>query len=236
MTQPEDNRQTGAVSKYFFRPMQDDDIPQALNIDHEAFATQWPPLSYTSLKQELRNRMARYVVLCTREPKPVQPAAAIEAHDKPGGFWYQLRNLFHRDHRFQPGAPVVLPSALDFIIGFAGIWKIVDEAHLITIAVKNDYRGEGFGEFLLIHVIELAQGLGAKVVTLEVRVSNKRAQGLYVKYGFRSAGVRHAYYSDNGEDALIMTSEHISSESFRPFFTKLKQAHTDRWREARVGR
>ncbi len=64
MTQLEDARPTGAVSKYFIRPMQDDDIPQVLNIDHEAFATQWPPLSYSSLKQELRNRMARYVVLC----------------------------------------------------------------------------------------------------------------------------------------------------------------------------
>ena len=220
-------------ARYFIRPMKDEDIPQVLNIDHEAFATQWPPLSYGSLKQELRNRMAHYIVLCTR-PSPAEevthsvPPATTQA--PVNGLWHQIRAIFQRNHQASAVA-TISPSLLDTVIGFAGIWKMMDEAHLISIAVKAGHRGQGCGEMLLIAVIQMAIELGARVVTLEVRVSNRVAQALYVKYGLRTAGVRHGYYSDNNEDALIMTTDSIVTDEFRAYFKKLREAHAKKWKD-----
>ena len=110
------------------------------------------------------------------------------------------------------------------IIGFAGIWLMVDEAHLVTIAVAPGQRGKGLGELLLVTMIDLACILGATVMTLEVRVSNHVAQSLYRKYGFKNEGVRRRYYSDNGEDALIMTTDNLTSASYQAHYQELKRA------------
>lgn len=90
------------------------------------------------------------------------------------------------------------------VIGYAGMWIIIDEAHITNIAILTDYRGLGLGTRLMTEVQKTAIYLGAKRMTLEVRVSNDRAQHLYSKFGFVREGVRPAYYADNGEDALIM--------------------------------
>src|SRR5262249_2963931 len=110
------------------------------------------------------------------------------------------------------------------IIGFAGLWLMVDEAHITTIAVHPDYRGRGLGELELASLIDIAAQIGAKWVTLEVRVSNYIAQNLYRKYGFREAGMRRRYYSDNQEDALIMWTEELSSHAYKERFQALKIA------------
>jgi len=99
---------------------------------------------------------------------------------------------------------------------------MVDEAHVTTIALHPDYRGRGLGELLLTNLIDISYDIGAKWVTLEVRVSNYIAQNLYRKYGFREAGLRHRYYSDNQEDALIMWTEEINSPAYREQFQELK--------------
>ena len=117
------------------------------------------------------------------------------------------------------------------IIGFAGLWLMVDEAHITTIAVHPDFRGRGLGELELASLIDIAAQIGAKWVTLEVRVSNYVAQNLYRKYGFREAGMRHRYYSDNQEDALIMWTEEISSPSYVEQFQTLKAALFQRLEE-----
>jgi ribosomal-protein-alanine N-acetyltransferase len=92
---------------------------------------------------------------------------------------------------------------------------MVDEAHITTIAIRHAWRGRGLGELLLVSLIDLAVGRDIERVTLEVRVSNETAQNLYQKYGFRHEGVRHRYYSDNNEDAYIMTTGVIQEEAYQ---------------------
>ncbi|WP_139992773.1 ribosomal protein S18-alanine N-acetyltransferase [Paenibacillus paridis] len=93
------------------------------------------------------------------------------------------------------------------IIGYGGMWVIMDEAHVTNIAVREDYRGHGLGSCLLFELQRTAVFFGAVKMTLEVRPSNEIAQQLYRKYGFEPAGIRPRYYSDNNEDALIMWAE-----------------------------
>jgi [ribosomal protein S18]-alanine N-acetyltransferase len=93
------------------------------------------------------------------------------------------------------------------ILGYGGMWIIVDEAHVTNIAVQERYRGLGLGERLLREMMRAAIWLGARRMTLEVRVSNEPAQSLYRKLGFLPSGLRPGYYSDNREDALIMWAE-----------------------------
>lgn len=93
------------------------------------------------------------------------------------------------------------------IVGYAGMWTVIDEAHITNIAVLPDYRGRGWGAWLMREIIARAIALGMTKMTLEVRVTNEVAQALYRKYGFVPAGVRKGYYADNHEDALIMWSD-----------------------------
>lgn len=88
------------------------------------------------------------------------------------------------------------------VVGYAGIWLILDEAHVTTLAVCREEQCKGVGTMLLETLIEAAASMGAQRMTLEVRLSNTIAQELYKKYGFISCGTRKNYYSD--EDALIM--------------------------------
>ena len=94
------------------------------------------------------------------------------------------------------------------IIGYIGFWYIVDEAHISTIAVHPDFREMGIGELLLRCVLKQASELKARLITLEVRVSNQTAMNLYRKYQFENVGNRPRYYRDNNEDALLMTRYH----------------------------
>lgn len=93
------------------------------------------------------------------------------------------------------------------VIGYAGMWVIIDEAHITNIAIEPKMRGRKIGEALLLQMMRYARFKGADRMTLEVRVSNRIAQNLYKKLGFRKEGVRKGYYSDNQEDALIMWAD-----------------------------
>ncbi|OEH85256.1 ribosomal-protein-alanine N-acetyltransferase [Desulfuribacillus stibiiarsenatis] len=90
------------------------------------------------------------------------------------------------------------------IIGYIGIWLILEEAHITTIAVKPEYQGQGLGCLLLETIMKECKAMGVQRMTLEVRVSNQAARKMYIKYGFVENGIRKKYYSDNGEDAIIM--------------------------------
>jgi len=218
---------------YTIRPMQDRDITQAIEIDHEAYPTQWPHPTYASFKQELRNRLAHYIVASKKnETKPA--ADKQDAGSK--SFWQrllQLKHLFDHDRFFGEKMP---PPSKEHILGTAGFWTMVDEVHITTIAVRDACRRQGIGEWLLISIIDMAAQLNAHIVTLEVRVSNKQAQALYKKYGFRPAGMRPRYYSDNGEDALFMSTDTITSAPFQSHFLQLKQTHQHRWEELYVNK
>jgi ribosomal-protein-alanine N-acetyltransferase len=113
------------------------------------------------------------------------------------------------------------------IIGFAGLWMLVDEAHITNIAVREKHRRQGIGERLLIATIELAIELGANLITLEVRASNTEAQKLYAKYGFVRVGLRRGYYTDNREDAVLMSIEDVKSAQVKKKLERLKQAHSE---------
>ena len=111
----------------------------------------------------------------------------------------------------------------DRIVGFAGIWLLVDEAHLTTFAVRRTWRRQGVGERLLIALLDLAKARGASEATLEVRPSNHPARRLYEKYGFVLVGVRPRYYSDDNEDALIMTTEPLDGRRMRERLAHLRE-------------
>lgn len=108
------------------------------------------------------------------------------------------------------------------IVGFAGIWLLVDEAHVTTFAVSGAWRRQGVGERLLLAVLDLSRARGAHEATLEVRPSNVPARRLYEKYGFKLVGVRLRYYSDNNEDALIMTTEDLDGPSMLGRIARLR--------------
>ena len=95
------------------------------------------------------------------------------------------------------------------LVGYAGMWCILDEAHVTTIAVDPEYRGRGVGNRLLTALEERALRYGCRRMTLEVRVSNHVAQRLYRRHGFRPCGLRRGYYVDNGEDAIIMWRDRL---------------------------
>jgi ribosomal-protein-alanine N-acetyltransferase len=108
------------------------------------------------------------------------------------------------------------------VVGYCGFWLIMNEAHITTIAVHPDLRKNRIGELLLQYMIEQGYKNDVKWFTLEVRVSNIAAQNLYNKYAFEQLGVRHKYYQDNNEDALIMWTENIWGENFKTNFEQLK--------------
>ncbi|MBT2638905.1 ribosomal protein S18-alanine N-acetyltransferase [Bacillus sp. ISL-39] len=90
------------------------------------------------------------------------------------------------------------------VVGYCGVWIIIDEAHITNIALLPEYRGMKLGEALMAKVMELAREMGAFRMTLEVRVSNEKAQNLYRKFGFEEGAIRKQYYTDNMEDAIVM--------------------------------
>ena len=103
-----------------------------------------------------------------------------------------------------PLAKYLIAKINDKIVGFVGVWTIIDEGHITNMAVHPEFREKGVGSILLTSLIEHSKDWGCTSLTLEVRSSNNAAKGLYKKFGFLEEGVRKKYYRDNEEDALIM--------------------------------
>ena len=199
--------------RYVIDRMTMSDVPRVIEIERLAYPSTWPPSAYRKELQE--NRWAHYIVLRDKhiaEKQMSVPSQEPERHRR----FFPLTLLPARSP-----STVSTPS-LASIIGFAGLWLMVDEAHITTIAMHPEFRRRGLGEYLLVSLIDIAYDINARWVTLEVRVTNYTAQNLYRKYGFREAGLRHRYYSDNQEDALIMWTDEIKSPDFRQKFLELK--------------
>lgn len=94
-------------------------------------------------------------------------------------------------------------------VAYAGMWLVLDEAHITNIAVREDKRGFGLGEMVARALMQLAADTGIRYMTLEVRRTNRVAQSLYKKLGFVEVGFRKRYYADNNEDALVMACEQM---------------------------
>ncbi len=196
-----------------------EDIPAVMEVERESFTMPWPGNAY---RRELKeNRLARYVVARRTFPVPERDGATPSGVDEtgqpphPGG----LKGLLDRlvDVLGGPTAgetPQEMDERARRVVGYAGLWLMVDEAHVTSIAVSPLFRGFGVGELLLLALVDVSREIGAQYMTLEVRVSNTLAQRLYRKYGFKETGVRRRYYSDNNEDALIMWSDPLESPGF----------------------
>jgi len=206
--------------------MQVDDIAQVMEIEQQSFPTMWPP---TAFKRELQhNRLARYLAAVERRseslrPSRMQPPPAAAPRTGLGRFLGGLRHVLAGDGALPP------PEARqELIVGFLGIWLLVDEAHVVTIAVRDSHRRRGVGELLLIAAIETALRERQSVVTLECRVSNAVALRLYEKYGFQQVGLRRRYYSDNREDAYTLSAGGVDTPSYRRRFRRLRNEHQQR--------
>jgi ribosomal-protein-alanine N-acetyltransferase len=101
------------------------------------------------------------------------------------------------------------------IVGYGGMWRMYDEAHVTTIGVRRDLQHRGYGRVLFAGLVQAAYDMGAKWVTLEVRTSNENAMAMYEAFGFKVIGRRKGYYTDNGEDAIVMWSDSINSPRLR---------------------
>lgn len=140
------------------RSMTMDDVDEVYIVEEDCFVDPW---SKESIKKELKNNLARYLV--------------AQLNDK--------------------------------IVGYVGVWFVVDEGHITNVAVHSEYRGKKIGDKLVKEMVELCKENNIVAMTLEVRSSNTVAQNLYRKYGFKMGGIRKEYYSDNKEDAIIMWNQ-----------------------------
>jgi len=209
---------------YYIRYMRKEDIRQVNEIDREAFPTQWPPPDY---RRELQNPLARLIVVCGDNHQAEAPGKD-RPRENETGLMSRIKRWWRQKGFFRKESPQ--PSE-QFVIGFASMWVMADEAHITNIAVRSSYQRQGIGELLLISIIKLAAEVKADIVTLEVRVSNLPAQRLYQKYGFVEVGLRHGYYTDNREDALLMSAGSITSAPFQAQLQQLKRAHARKYGE-----
>jgi ribosomal-protein-alanine N-acetyltransferase len=124
-------------------------------------------------------------------------------------------HAFEQELKSNRLARYIVARAGERVVGFAGVWLMVDEAHVTTFGVHPDWRRQGIGRHLLLNLCELSTTIGARRMTLEVRVSNAAAQALYRSFGFEIAGRRPHYYTDDGEDALVMTTPPLREPRMR---------------------
>ena len=124
-------------------------------------------------------------------------------------------HAFEQELKGNRMARYLVARAGDRIVGFAGIWTMADDAHITTFGVHPDWRRQAIGRQLLLNLVEMAVAIGARRLTLEVRESNAAAQALYRGFGFEVVGRRRAYYTDDGEDALVMTTPGLHHPAMR---------------------
>ena len=138
------------------------------------------------------------------------------------------RNAYYRELSSRNSAYyVVLRRESDAgveTVGYGGMWRMYDEAHVTTIGVRRDTQHQGYGRIIFAGLVQAAFDMGAKWVTLEVRTSNANAMRMYEAFGFKVIGRRKGYYTDNGEDAIVMWSDSI----YAPRFRKAFQANLER--------
>ncbi len=192
------------------RPMAPDDIAQVADVERESFPSMWPQTAY---RRELDNKAARYLVLTELREGESEP------HEPPNSLWSAIRRIVGSSE------PEV---ETEYLLGFIGVWLMVGEMHIVTVAVRDSHRRIGIGERLLIACLEMAADYDMEVVTLEVRKSNIAAQQLYEKYGFNRVGLRVRYYTDDHEDAVIMTTPDLASSGYRALADDLKAQHRQR--------
>lgn len=202
--------------------MQVGDMTQVAEIEREAFSTSWPP---TSFRREINNRS--YSCLVAYAP---QQQAALEEERGPASdlsAGAPGRSVFGRllESVKEFVSPEVASDGNRRVLGYVSLWFGVEEAHVTAIAVGHEWRSLGIGDLLMIGAVEVARRRGSRFLSLEVRASNTTAQSLYSKYGFKKTGLRKGYYSDNREDALVMTTDPIDGPQYQEMVERLKESY-----------
>jgi len=169
------------------RYMKTSDVKQVSAIDHLSFTPPWPTDSYNF---EINQSTVSHMVVL-EDCVPPDDQTAAPSNDR---IWERIARWLNPE----------TPAPDRVIVGYGGLWKIAEEAHISTIATHPDYRGNGYGEMLLAGMYGKALSLNAEYIVLEVRVSNHVAQRLYTKYGFTRHGVKERYYRSDNEDAYDM--------------------------------
>lgn len=164
------------------RAMTERDLRAVRGIERAAYGRSAPG---TPFERDLRNGLAQYVV-------------ATDPHRPPRSLIGAARDALLR----RPREP---------LLGFAGVWYMVDQLHVVTIAVDPAAQGRAVGTRLLMHCFDLAQQAELPTIALEVRPSNVRALHIYERFGFTRVGRLAHYYSDNDEDALVMLSGNLAT-------------------------
>jgi ribosomal-protein-alanine N-acetyltransferase len=208
------------MSNYFYniRPIQEDDIEQISEIDREAFPGESMFRPFSLYKSEIRNSSVHYIVACLNSESKKRKDDRISYARQ---FIEDIKSVFTGDS----GNSIEEENGSNYVVGFVGLWNMLQEAHITAIATRSAFRNRGIGEALLINAIEYAINANSDIVTLEVRVSNEIAQKLYKKYGFHVVGRRPRYYSDNNEDALLMSTDTLSSSEFKTNFDMVRDIH-----------
>ena len=168
----------------------------------------------TPFERELHNGLAHYLVAVER---PLDgDSAADPSHGRASrrGLFAPLRRLLSPDR-----------NRSEDILGFVGLWFTVDQLHIVTIAVDPGRQGQGVAQRLLFACHEVAASSDLGSIALEVRASNARAQRLYEHFGFRATGTLRRYYSDNGEDAVVMLTDDVATTEGERRLAALRDDH-----------
>jgi ribosomal-protein-alanine N-acetyltransferase len=171
--------------RFIVEPMSLADVDQVIAIERVVFPAPWSVHAYRY--EILKNQYSTMLV-----------ARQAPARSK----WSGILGLLN----------LARPSP---VLSYGGFWLLVDEAHISTIAVDVLWQGRGLGELLLLSLLDCGAEKGARKATLEVRVSNLAAQGLYHKYGFEIISRQKRYYADNNEDAYIMATPPFEAPEYR---------------------
>jgi ribosomal-protein-alanine N-acetyltransferase len=176
--------------------------------------------------QEATDRSSSEEVAIRRaKPRDLNAVVAIEAQSFPTPW---SRDLLSSELG-QPGSIYLVAELGGEVVGFIGLWHVMDEGHICTLAVHPDHRGKGLGELLVLAALRAAVKVGSDAVHLEYRVGNEAAARLYAKLGFERVGLRRGYYSDTGEDAVLARVRGLSGEDGRAAL----QAAWQRWENER---
>lgn len=184
------------------RDMTRGDVPTVRRIESAAYQDAWPARVFET---ELDNGFAHYRVVVEQSPDDTPPGPVTALR----------RRLFRTGN--------------DRVLGFMGVWYMVDQLHLVTIAIAPEQQGRGLGHLLLFDCFRLAAEAELAEIVLEVRVSNDRARTLYEHFGFRRAGTLRAYYKDNDEDALVMLSGRLDTDTCRERLAGLRREVEERY-------
>ncbi len=160
-----------------------------------------------------------FIAIERMQPEDVERVAELDQQCFPlpwsaGAYNTEVRN---------PSAYYIVARSGGRIVGYAGMWLIMDEAHITTVGVDPEFRGRKIGERILIDLLDEAVHRGARRATLEVRRTNSIAQNLYHKYNFHTVAIRKGYYTDNEEDAFVMWVDDMWSAEFLRLFRQHKE-------------